>query len=69
MGYAQKVFRICIFQGLADDYQEAYLLTAPLTNDDLINLIVGFIWENLFILLVQFFCVGLILRIVKLFID
>jgi hypothetical protein len=45
------------------------LLTEPLTNDDLINLIVGFIWENLFILLVQFFCVGLILRIVKLFID
>ena len=46
-----------------------YLLTEPLTNDDLINLIVGFIWENLFILLAQFFCVGLILRIVKLFID
>ncbi len=46
-----------------------YLLTAPLTNDDLINLIVGFIWENLFILLAQFFGLGLILRIVKLFID
>lgn len=46
-----------------------YLLIALLTNDDLINLIVGFIWENLFILLAQFFCLGLALRIVKLFID
>jgi hypothetical protein len=47
-----------------------FLLTAePLTNDDLINLIVGFIWENLFILLVQFFCLGLTLRVVKLFVD
>lgn len=46
-----------------------YLLTAPLTNNDLINLIVGFIWENLFILLAQFFCLALILRIVKLFVD
>jgi hypothetical protein len=45
------------------------LMAEPLTNDDLITLIVGFIWENLFILLVQFFCLGLILRVVKLFID
>ncbi len=45
------------------------LLTVAITNDDLIDLIVSFIWENLFILLVQFFCLALILRIVKLFID
>jgi hypothetical protein len=45
------------------------LMAQPLTNDDLITLIVGFIWETLFILLVQFFCLGLILRLVKLFID
>gem|GEM_PF-1722753 len=46
-----------------------FLLTIEPTNEDLINLIVGFIWENLFILLVQFFCLGLILRVVKLFIS
>jgi len=47
-----------------------FLLTAePPTDEDLVNLIVSFIWENLFILLVQFFCLGLILRVVKLFAD
>jgi hypothetical protein len=47
-----------------------FLLTAePPTDEDLVNLIVAFIWENLFILLVQFFCLGLILRVVKLFVD
>jgi len=47
-----------------------FLLTVePPTDEDLVNLIVGFIWENLFILLVQFFCLGLILRFVKLFVD
>ncbi len=45
------------------------ILTTPPTNDDLILLIVSFLWEHLFILLTQFFCLALILRIVRLFID
>lgn len=45
------------------------LLITTYSNDDLISLIVEFIWANLFILLTQFFCLALILRIVRLFID
>jgi hypothetical protein len=40
-----------------------------LNNDSLIDLIVQFVWSNLFVLLTQFFCLALILRIVRLFID
>jgi len=45
------------------------LLTAvELSNDDLILMIVEFIWAHLFILATQFFSLALILRIVRLFI-
>jgi hypothetical protein len=39
------------------------------SNDDLITLITDFIWANLFVLATQFFCLALILRIVRLFVD
>lgn len=45
------------------------ILAAAISNSDLILLIVSFIWSNLFILLTQFFCLALILRVVRLFVD
>ena len=38
------------------------------SNDDLILMIVEFIWAHLFILATQFFSLALILRIIRLFI-
>jgi hypothetical protein len=47
------------------------ILTLPTisSNDDLIALVIDFIWANLFVLLVQFFCLALILRIISFLFD
>lgn len=45
------------------------LTTVILSNDNLISLIIEFIWAHLFTILTQFFSLALILRIVRLFID
>ena len=45
------------------------ILATAANNSDLIDLIVSFVWSNLFILLTQFFCLALVLRIVRLFVD
>ena len=45
------------------------LLTTTYNNENLIVLIIEFLWNNLFIVLTQFFCLSLILTMIRQFID